>query len=167
MNFYDVLDKIRLETSTTVALGDRFERLTQQFFLTTPLYQDLIENNLVWLWKDFPYKDTNDLGIDLVVKTKEDGYWAIQCKCYQPNNNVNTSDLGKFVAKTQAGFVIDGKKMTYSRMCLITTSSLTNNASDTWHKQDIPKDIIYSGILDDSELIGKSYTITSTVKMLS
>ena len=150
MNFYDVLDKIRLETSTTVALGDRFERLTQQFFLTTPLYQDLIENNLVWLWKDFPYKDTNDLGIDLVVKTKEDGYWAIQCKCYQPNNNVNTSDLGKFVAKTQAGFVIDGKKMTYSRMCLITTSSLTNNASDTWHKQDIPKDIIYSGILDDS-----------------
>ena len=40
--------------------------------------------------------------------------------------------------------------MTYSRMCLITTSSLTNNASDTWHKQDIPKDIIYSGILDDS-----------------
>ena len=46
MNFYDVLDKIRLETSTTVALGDRFERLTQQFFLTTPLYQDLIENNL-------------------------------------------------------------------------------------------------------------------------
>jgi len=150
MNFYDVLDKIRLETTNTVELGDRFERLTQQFFLTTPLYRDLIENNLVWLWKDFPYKDTNDLGIDLVVKTKEDGYWAIQCKCYQPNNNVNTSDLGKFVAKTQAGFVIDGKKMAYSRMCLITTSSLTNNASDTWHKQDIPKDIIYSGILDDS-----------------
>ena len=55
MNFYDVLDKIRLETSTTVALGNRFERLTQQFFLTTPLYQDLIENNLVCLcrlrWK--------------------------------------------------------------------------------------------------------------------
>ena len=150
MNFYDVLEKIRIETTNTVELGDRFERLTQQFFLTTPLYQDLIENNLVWLWKDFPYKDTNDLGIDLVVKTKEDGYWAIQCKCYQPNNNVNTSDLGKFVAKTQAGFVIDGKKMAYSRMCLITTSSLTNNASDTWHKQDIPKDIIYSGILDDS-----------------
>jgi predicted helicase len=157
MNFYDVLDKIRLETTNpvdfimnTVELGNRFERLTQQFFLTTPLYQDLIENNSVWLWKDFPYKDTGDLGIDLVVKTKEDGYWAIQCKCYQPPNNVNTSDLGKFVAKTQAGFVIDGKKMTYSRMCLITTSSLTNNASDTWHKQDIPKDIIYSGILDDS-----------------
>ena len=150
MNFHDVLEKIRIETTNTVELGDRFERLTQQFFLTTPLYQDLIENNLVWLWKDFPYKDTNDLGIDLVVKTKEDGYWAIQCKCYQPNNNVNTSDLGKFVAKNQAGFVIDGKKMAYSRMCLITTSSLTNNASDTWHKQDIPKDIIYSGILDDS-----------------
>ena len=46
MNFYDVLDKIRLETTNTVELGNRFERLTQQFFLTTPLYQDLIENNL-------------------------------------------------------------------------------------------------------------------------
>ena len=46
------------------------------------------------------------------------------------DNKVNTSDLGKFVAKIQAGFVIDGKRTNYSCMCLITTSSLTNNATD-------------------------------------
>lgn len=150
MNFYDVLDKIRLETTVTVDLGNRFERLVQQFFLTTPVYQELIENNSVWLWNDFPYKDTNDLGIDLVIKTKDDGYWAIQCKCYADNNKVNTSDLGKFVAKVYAGFEIDGKKMSYSRICLVTTSGMTENAEKVWIKQVIPKIIIRSEILDDA-----------------
>jgi len=149
MNFYDVLDKIRKETPNTVELGARFERLIQQFLLSTPLYENDIDQNCVWLWKDFPYKDTNDLGIDLVIKTKDKGYWAVQCKCYGDDNKVNTSDLGKFVAKIQAGFVIDGKKTNYSCMCLITTSSLTNNATDIWHKQDVQKFAIYSEDLNN------------------
>jgi len=150
MNFYDVLDKIRLETTVKVELGSRFERLVQQFFLTTPLYEDKIDGNNVWLWKDFPYKDTTDLGIDLVVKTKEDGYWAVQCKCYADNNLVNTSDLGKFVAKVYAGFEIDGKKMAFSHICLVTTSDLTENAKKVWAKQEIQKIKIYSEILNDT-----------------
>jgi predicted helicase len=128
MTFYDVLDKIRLETTNpvdfimnTVELGNRFERLTQQFFLTTPLYQDLIENNSVWLWKDFPYKDTGDLGIDLVVKTKEDGYWAIQCKCFKDDDKINKENIGKFVSMAVGGFYVDGKKEEFSRMFLVST----------------------------------------------
>ncbi len=150
MNFYDVLDKIRLETTNTVELGNRFERLTQQFFLTTPLYQDLIENNLVWLWKDFPYKVTGDLGIDLVVKTKEDGYWAIQCKCFKDDGKINKEDIGKFVSMAVGGFYVDGKKEEFSQMFLVTTVPPTENANIIFNNAPIPNKTITSEFLDDS-----------------
>jgi predicted helicase len=150
MNFYDVLDKIRKETTSDVALGDRFERLTQQFFLTTPLYQDLIENNSVWLWKDFPHKDTGDLGIDLVVKTKEDGYWAIQCKCFKDDGKINKEDIGKFVSMAVGGFYVDGKKEEFSQMFLVTTVPPTENANIIFNKAPIPNKTITSELLDDS-----------------
>jgi predicted helicase len=150
MNFHDVLEKIRIETTNTVELGDRFERLTQQFFLTTPLYHDLIENNLVWLWKDFPYKDTNDLGIDLVVKTKEDGYWAIQCKCFKDDGKINKEDIGKFVSMAVGGFYVDGKKEEFSQMFLVTTVPPTENANIIFNNAPIPNKTITSEFLDDS-----------------
>ena len=157
MNFYDVLDKIRLETTNpvdfktnTVELGNRFERLTQQFFLTIPLYQDLIENNSVWLWKDFPYKVTGDLGIDLVVKTKEDGYWAIQCKCFKDDGKINKEDIGKFVSMAVGGFYVDGKKEEFSQMFLVTTVPPTENANIIFNNAPIPNKTITSEFLDDS-----------------
>ena len=150
MNFYDVLDKIRKETTNDVALGDRFERLTQQFFLTTPLYQDLIENNSVWLWKDFPHKDTSDLGIDLVVKTKNHGYWAIQCKCYDEKYRIDKENIGKFVSMAVGGFYIDGKKEEFSQMFLVTTAPTTKNADIIFNNAPIKNQTITSELLDDS-----------------
>ena len=150
MNFYEVLDKIRIETTNDVALGDRFERLIQQFFLTTPLYQDIIENNSVWLWKEFPYKETGDLGIDLVIKTKEFGYWAIQCKCYGDDKKIDKENIGKFISMVVGGFNVDGKKTNYSQMFLVTTVPLTDNARYVFNNAPIQDQTITSELLNDS-----------------
>jgi predicted helicase len=150
MNFYDVLDKIRLETTNDVALGDRFERLIQQFFLTIPLYEDKIDGNNVWLWKDFPYKVSGDLGIDLVVKTKEDGYWAIQCKCYGDDKRIDKENIGKFISMAVGGFYIDDQKVEYSQMFLVTTAPTTENAKFVFNNAPIQDQTITSEFLNNS-----------------
>lgn len=150
MNFYDVLDKIRLESTNDVALGDRFERLIQQFFLSTPLYEDKIDGNNVWLWKDFPYKSSGDLGIDLVVKTKDDGYWAVQCKCFKDDGRIDKENIGKFISMAVGGFYIDGKKVDYSQMFLVTTAPTTENAKFVFNNAPIQDQTITPEFLNTS-----------------
>ena len=150
MNFYDVLDKIRLETTNDVALGDRFERLIQQFFLTTPIYEDIIDGNNVWLWKDFPFKSSGDLGIDLVVKTKEDGYWAVQCKCFKEDGKIDKDNIGKFISMAVGGFYIDDQKVEYSQMFLVTTAPTTDNARFVFNNAPIQDQTITSEFLNNS-----------------
>ena len=150
MNFYDVLDKIRLETTNDVALGDRFERLIQQFFLTTPIYEDKIDGNNVWLWKDFPYRSSGDLGIDLVVKTKEDGYWAVQCKCFKEDGKIDKDNIGKFISMAVGGFYIDDQKVEYSQMFLVTTAPTTDNARFVFKNAPIQDQTITPEFLNNS-----------------
>jgi predicted helicase len=48
------------------------------------------------MWNDFPYKNSLgvsvDTGIDLVALTKENEYWAIQCKFYGMDKTISKSD---------------------------------------------------------------------------
>ena len=99
MRFNKVLEKYRKYSFSERDKGERFERLMQAFLLSYPLYASKFTN--VWMWDEFPAKKDfggKDTGIDLVAKTKEGDYWAIQCK-YRSNSNESLTikeDLSTF-----------------------------------------------------------------------
>lgn len=59
------------------------------YLLTSPVYENMFDK--VWLWGEFPFREQfgpTDMGIDLVALTKDHEYWAIQCKCYQEDTQI-------------------------------------------------------------------------------
>jgi predicted helicase len=66
--------------------GIAFERLTQVYLQTAPEYQTKLQN--VWLLRDVPadirrrlnLPGPRDEGIDLIARTRQGKYWAIQAK---------------------------------------------------------------------------------------
>jgi predicted helicase len=65
--------------------GDVFERLVQLYLLTQPKYQTELSH--VWLRLEVPADirkrlnlPVTDEGIDLVVQTRDEKFWAIQAK---------------------------------------------------------------------------------------
>lgn len=84
------------------AKGDAFETLTYYYLLLHPEYQTKLSN--IWFLRDVPRnvrKKLNlpgpDEGIDLVAKTKEGDYWAIQCKYREDESkSLTRKDLSTF-----------------------------------------------------------------------
>ena len=97
--FTQILDTFRRDSRSEHDKGFRFERLMQAYLKTTALYANLFEE--VWLWADFPYHAQfggQDVGIDLVSKTYEGEYWAIQCKCYTANSYIDKPAVDSFLS---------------------------------------------------------------------
>ena len=97
--FTDILNKFRQESFSERDKGYRFERLMQAYLKTTALYANLFDE--VWLWNDFPYHERfggKDIGIDLVARTVDGEYWAIQCKCYAADAFINKPDVDTFLS---------------------------------------------------------------------
>lgn len=71
----------------TVAKGDLFERLTQLYLKTHPIYQSKLKD-VYWLKHDDIPASTrtylnlpaNDEGIDLICETHAGEFWSVQCK---------------------------------------------------------------------------------------
>ena len=95
MSLETVLAKYRADSENTKELGSRFEELMRRYLLTDPQYSDIIEWAVLWenffAKRDFGIQDT---GIDLVAKTVDGEYWAVQCKCYAEGHQVTKSDVG-------------------------------------------------------------------------
>jgi len=101
----DILTEIRLKATTEREKGTDFERLMKLWFLTDPRYNDLEK---VWLWEEFPGRKDfggKDLGIDLVARTEYGDYWAIQCKCYAENAQIDKGAVDSFLANASRTFV--------------------------------------------------------------
>ena len=78
------------------------------YLQTDPRYAVLFES--VWLWSEFPYKDAlggHDVGIDLIARTTENEYWAIQCKCYPADGWIEKRGVDSFLATSGRFFVVD------------------------------------------------------------
>ena len=100
----DILHEIRLKASTEREKGTDFERLMKLWFLTDPRYSDLEK---VWLWEEFPCRKDfggKDLGIDLVARTEYGDYWAIQCKCYAEDAQIDKGAVDSFLANASRTF---------------------------------------------------------------
>jgi len=141
MKFQTILNKHRELSFSEKDKGTRFERLMQGYLLTTPIYENKFEK--VWLWEEFPYKDElgrSDTGIDLVALTKNEGYWAIQCKCYQENIRIEKKYVDSFLATSSRSFSTgDGKKEGFSyRLWISTTNKWSQNAEEALRNQNPP-----------------------------
>ena len=104
MTINDILSEIRLKSMTEREKGTDFERLMKLWFLTDPRYSEL---DKVWLWEEFPCRKDfggKDLGIDLVARTEYGDYWAIQCKCYAEDAQIDKGAVDSFLANASRTF---------------------------------------------------------------
>jgi predicted helicase len=141
-SFDDILDLFRKESETEREKGKNFEKLIQRWFLSDPRYAHVVTT--VWLWRDFPSKadfGTKDLGIDLVAKTDQGEYWAIQCKCYQENATIDARMVSGFIAESSRLFTDETThlKTAFSNLIWVsTTSHWGPNAEEKIKNQRIP-----------------------------
>ena len=76
----------------------------------------------VWLWDDYPDNGGGDLGIDLVAETLQGTRWAIQAKCYGPDQSLTWGDLSTFYGDAIGRAEID------QLLLVTTTDRLSPNA---------------------------------------
>ena len=142
VTIHAILDRFRLEATSNRDLGDKFEYLIFAYLRTDPTYASLFKR--VWFWMDFPLRGKKgDLGIDLVAQEVATGdYWAIQCKCYQPDHVLDKGDIDSF-------FTASGKAP-FTHRLIVTTCGWGKNAEDALKNQHIPVDRLSLYDLDQS-----------------
>ena len=155
ITFKDILARFRNESVTERAKGAKFERLIKRWFLTDPEYANILEK--VWLWEEFPGKQSlggTDLGIDLVAKTEDGKYWAIQCKCYKEDAVIDKKMVDSFIANANRYF--EDEEMHTCRFDKLfwvsTTSHWGKNALESIQNQAIQFIIVGSNRLQLSSV---------------
>ena len=163
--FEQLMIDLRSSSQSKSDQGSKFEILMQAYFLTSSLYSEIYEQ--VWLWHEFPYSDTHDVGIDLVAKLRDkDEFCAIQCKFYDENNSVSKDDVDTFLSASGKAFYIDGVEHRYSeRIIVSTTDKWSSNAEETIVGQLPPVTRIRLQDLKDSEIDWDSFTLDKVENM--
>jgi predicted helicase len=141
MTFNRILDKYRKISFSERDKGDRFERLMQTYLLTDPKYTSKLKK--VWLWSEFPGKNDlggGDTGIDLVARTNDGDYWAIQCKCFQEDSLIDKPAVDSFLSTSSREFKNEQlKKARFShRLWISTTNRWGSNATEAIKNQNPP-----------------------------
>ncbi len=81
--------------------GDQFEKKFALWFLKTdPKWSSQIEG--VWGWDDYPKRSEwgTDCGVDIILHHTNGGRWAVQAKCFSPDNYLNKDELNSFIAES-------------------------------------------------------------------
>ena len=141
MTFNEVLQKYRDASFSERDKGDRFERLMKSYLQTDPKYAHIIEK--VWLWEEFQYRNEfggQDIGIDLVVLTDDQEYWAVQCKCFAKDARIDKASVDTFLSTSGRNFNdTDGNQLRFSqRLWISTTNSWSSKAEETLKNQNPP-----------------------------
>ncbi|MDR0309967.1 MAG: DEAD/DEAH box helicase family protein, partial [Acidobacteriota bacterium] len=153
MNFQKVLEKYRAISFSERDKGTRFERLIQAFLKTVPWYEGKFRH--VWLWNEFPHRQSfggRDIGIDLVAKTVEGDFWAIQCKCWDESSYINKPAVDSFLAASSKTFIDDQLQTTAFtlRLWISTTNNWNSEAENAIHNQNPPVQRINLNQLDEA-----------------
>lgn len=141
MTFDNLLEKYRKTSYSERNKGTRFEKLMQGFMKTYPPY--LGKFNEVWMWNEFPFRKDfggKDTGIDLVARTVDGDYWAIQCKCYQTSSRINKPEVDSFLSTSSKTFQDElGRTTKFAqRLWISTTDKWNHEAENTIAQQDPP-----------------------------
>lgn len=147
MSFEKIINQYRTNSNSLRNQGEKFERLMKDFILTAPEFKgDRIKN--VWLWTEFPSKKDfgtgSDIGIDLVVHTEVGEYWAVQCKCYNKDKQIDKADVDTFLSTSAKVFHDINKTeepVHFSRRLWLDTSGkgFSVNAENTIKGQTPPR----------------------------
>ena len=141
MTLDQILNIFQSQSSSEHDKGRKFEILIRRWLLTDSVYADQI--NQVWLWSDFPYKEewgNHDIGIDIVVKTNENDYWAVQCKFYAPGTTFTKEMVDSFISASGKEFA-DGDGISHTfcqRLWVYAYGKFNANALATINNQTIP-----------------------------
>lgn len=140
-NFKKVLSKYRHDSYSERDKGSKFENLIKGYFLTAPYYSDKIKT--VWLWNEFPFRNElggRDSGIDLVAKTNDGDFWAIQCKCYAEDFYIDKPSVDSFLSTSSRTFTNDeGRTACFSnRFFISTTNNWSGEAENSIRNQNPP-----------------------------
>ncbi len=140
MRIEDVLERLRHDARDKRALGDSFERLIRSFLKSAPEYAHRFQD--VWLWKECPHLaewglTAQDRGIDIVA-LDEDGFCAIQCKFFSPDESVNQQELGNFYSLSGKAYPGTKRPIFSGRIVVSTTENWSAHAEDLLLDQSIP-----------------------------
>ncbi len=128
--------------------GPGFEELIKWYFENSNLYKDIITK--VWLWDDWPNKWGRDKGIDIVAKTKDGSYWAIQTKDYDQNYYIKKQDVDSFLSESN-------RKVFNYRLLVSSNNLLGSNAREAINGQEKPVGLILGSDLISEDLIWPKY----------
>jgi predicted helicase len=154
VTFEQILQEFRDKSFSERDKGYRFERLMQSFLKTYPIYSNLFTE--IWLWNEFPSRNDfgaggKDLGIDLVARTKDGDYWAVQCKCYKEDARIDKPKVDTFLSASGRSFNDTqeyGKKVNFAcRLWIDTTINGFNNEARISIENQKPK-VIHFGYYD-------------------
>jgi predicted helicase len=155
MTIDQILAKYRAVATSESDKGASFEKLMVNFLKTYQVYDHRFAR--VWLWRDFPFHgqiSERDVGIDLVAKTAEGDYWAIQCKCYSEDAYITKHTLDSFMGPSGRTFFDDtGQTVSFAnRLWISTTNKWTSEATAELKNQTIPCSTISLADLRDAQV---------------
>lgn len=138
--FTQILNKFRKESFSERDKGFRFERLMQAYLKTTTIYANIFDE--VWLWSEFQYRNQfggHDVGIDLVARTFEGDYWAIQCKCYAADAYINKPEVDSFLATSGKTFETESGIIGFAGRLWISTTNNWGATAELTIKNQLPQ----------------------------
>ena len=150
-----LLNEYRTLATSEREKGAMFEELTRQFLLHDARFAHQFKE--VYLWSEWPERQTGDTGIDLVAIPADEnaGLVAIQCKFYAPGHTVHKRDIDSFL--TASG------KAPFTRRILVDTSGTAwgKNSQNAIEGQHIPVSRITLADLRDSDIDWRTYALGS------
>ncbi|MFZ1288000.1 MAG: DEAD/DEAH box helicase family protein, partial [Candidatus Phosphoribacter sp.] len=128
---YEVLDELRMSSTSETDKGSKLERLIAQYLRTDPVYAEQFSE--VHLWQQWPGRGgKHDTGIDLVaVDRLTGGNVAIQCKFFDPKSTIGKPDIDSFLSAS-------GKEGFTQRVIVSTTDKWNPHAEDAIQGQQVP-----------------------------
>ena len=94
--FADVYQQLCDRYPDERARGRAFEPIVVEVLRSDPIYQTRFAK--VWPWREWPGRDGNDIGIDIVAQRHDGGLAAIQCKC---RPRIDKGEIDSFLADSQ------------------------------------------------------------------
>ncbi|MBQ8635034.1 MAG: DEAD/DEAH box helicase [Selenomonadaceae bacterium] len=172
MTFDEILKKYRSDAENKFALGMNFELLMKNFLQVYPMYRGKFSK--IFLWNEFPYRDqisNKDIGIDLVAETFDGEFWAIQCKFFTEDAEIDKPSVDSFITTSGMSFKVDGVDKNFSLRLWIDTTikGFGRNAKAAIKNQNPP--VIRIGLNDlqnadvDWKEIYESTKINESVKI--
>ncbi len=130
-----LLEYYRQQAKSLRELGTWFENLVIAYLTKDPLHYgryEKVETYYEWA-KEHEGWNKNDIGIDLVAKLRhQEGYVAIQCKCYKADHQISKKDIDSFIAAS-------GKDIFKYRLLVDSTEvELSDNVNAMIKGQAIP-----------------------------